>query len=223
MAYFRSVKESGGGDTGPIFSITTLFTGSGYSDSSYALSDDYHNYDFLKVTLYNNSDVYYNYQEYIFSPEEFDELCNNLNIYMGFFPHCPSNSSRGCCITPTDGTTLTRRWYRDTFISKIEGLNCTNKTITKTILHSGSTNSNIVLEENINNYDFISVISGSGNVDEVGPFLVKPNVNELISTTSFVGHGYNNTNGPMWASNDGINFAHYGSGSLYVLTGYKFT
>ena len=81
----------------------------------------------------------------------------------------------------------------------------------------------IVLEENINNYDFISVISGGGNADEVGPFLVKPNVNELISTTSFVGHGYNNTNGPMWASNDGINFAHYGSGSLYVLTGYKFT
>jgi hypothetical protein len=219
MAYFRSVKESGGGDTGPIFSSTILYE-STTDASTLELSDDYHNYDLIKVTLYN---VDYSYNEYIFSPEEFDELCNNLNVYMGLFPHYPSNSSRGYCITPTDGTTLTRRWYRNCLISKIEGLNCTNKTITKTILHSGSTNSNIVLEENINNYDFVSIISGSGNLDEVGPFLVKPNVNELISTTSFVGHGYNNTNGPMWASNDGINFAHYGSGSLYVLTGYKFT
>lgn len=219
MAYFRSVKASGGGDTGPIFSSTTLYESTTDAETL-VLSDNYHNYDLIKVTLYN-IDVGYN--EYIFSPEEFDELCNNLNAYMGFFPHNPSNSSRGYSIIPTDGTTLTRKWVRNCLISKIEGLDCTNKTITKTILHSGSTNSNITLEENINNYDYVSAITGSGNADEVGPFLIKPNVNELISTTSFVGHGYNNSNGPMWASNDGINFARYGSGSLYVLTGYKFT
>lgn len=226
MAYFRSVKVSGGGDTKPTFSSTTLYDSEGdYSSvASMTLSEDYHNFDFLKFTIYRDISSTPTYAgEFIISPTAIDEIYTNKGLYINFFPlFNPTNY--GLCISPSDNTTFVRRWYREIVCTKIEGLSCTNKTVTATVLSVSSAAGDFTLPDDVRNYDYLTV-QASGSADECGFSLMR--MDDIFQDDEVILHAptymCTSRTTAMAGSIDGINFTKYNGNGIAAVVGYKFT
>lgn len=226
MAYFRC-SSSNGGAAEPTFSTTTLYDSDGdYSSvASMTLSEDYHDFDFLKFTIYKDISSTPTYAgEFIISPTAIDEIYTNRGLYINFFPlFNPSNY--GLCISPSDNTTFARRWYREVSISKIEGLNCTNKSVTASVLYSASASvTSYTLSDDVRDYDYLTV-QALGSVDEVGFSLMR--MDNIFKDDEVIIHAptymCNSRATAMAGSIDGINFYKYYGNGIAVVVGYKFT
>lgn len=226
MAYFRCGGGSGGVEL-PTFTSTTLYDSNGdYSSvATISIPENYHNFDFLKFTIYRDITGTPTYAgEFIISPTAIDEIYTTRGLYISFFPlYNPTNY--GLCISPTGNTTFTRRWYREVSISKIEGLTCTNKTVTASILYSASASATtFATSADVRNYDFLTVQS-YGSVDESGFSLIR--MDNIFNDDEVIIHAptysMNNRATAMAGSIDGINFYKYYGNGIAVIVGYKFT
>lgn len=231
MAYFRSVKESGGGGgSEPIFSSTILYdSGSDYSSKeTIILSNNYHNYDLIKFTVYESiSTTPIPTGEFVLSPKLIDEITNK-NFYISFFS-VPQGINYGYCLIPSNDTTFTRKWFRETSVIKVEGLQCTNKTVSSKILLSQAmpkdTEVSLVDDDNLFDYDAVGIYGG-WNVDESSsyPFLI--NLPKYINTFYLYLMPYmpGDRTARYIETTDGLKFKSIGTGySVVIIEGYKFT
>lgn len=129
MAFFRSNLASGGGGSGvPEFSRTTIAedsTGTG----TLTFTEDYHDYDILLVRLANVetlavTDVYA-------TASMIDDI---YTLMSGIVWN--ETASNQYAEYAESGSAWTRGSYRNVYISKIIGINCTNKTVTETEIYN---------------------------------------------------------------------------------------
>lgn len=170
MAFVRSSLKSGStpGPTPvtPEFTETVLwYTGS--TEHAISLSDDYHNYDFVRFKFWNRSGQYS--WEVVTTPSSLDKVWSfNTGICFNEF-----NNNQYWYGTYDDTTyTFTRVNDRNTYFSKVVGLVCNNFTMTEDVIYSApamsSDNVTISTDKNLYNYYALMVVA-NGAYDEILP------------------------------------------------------
>lgn len=170
MAFVRSSLKSGStpGPTPvtPEFTETVLwYTGS--KEQTISLSDDYHNYDFIRFELYNRSGQYY--WDIVTTPSSLDKVWSfNTGVCFNEF-----GNNQYWYGTYDDTTyTFTPVSDRNTYFSKVVGLVCNNFTMTEDVIYSApamsSNNVTISTDKNLYNYYALMVVA-NGGFDEIQP------------------------------------------------------
>ena len=166
MAYYRVTKKQSGGGSGaivPTFTETVLVDNSALN-TSFTFSSDYHNYDFIRIKLYNSSYTRYSYL--LTTPSSIDATFDITTVLL-----VNEYNTNQACNYSESGLTWTRTWNRNCNIYEIVGLTCTNATVNETeiykaISYSGTAVS-ITTQEDLMGYDWIIFTANDSAYDEV--------------------------------------------------------
>ena len=168
MAWHRSCMKTGSGPT-PTFTIPefnkTLLIDNSSKASSFTLTGDYHDYDFVLIKIayeYNYSTI-----ETLLVPPSVIDACTtspftylnldkrNTNIYASY---------------TISGNTWTKSYNRGTDIIEIYGCNCINATVTETEIYHASaisgTATTVEYAGDLTDFDYIFVVCNSGDPTE---------------------------------------------------------
>ena len=155
--------QGGGGSSAPTFTETKLVDNSSLA-SSFTFSQDYHNFDFVKIVFKDTAnDVFYTT---VITPALIDRLytltpvcCLNrpgTNIYV-----CYSQSS----------LTWTRTAQRTCDVYEIYGIDCDNYTVQEDILYEAQSLSNssvpVTSQNDLTEYDYIFTMNNTTGYDEL--------------------------------------------------------
>lgn len=191
----------------PEFSETLLIDNSNY-DTSFTFTDDYHNYDIVKVIICNpgSGEIFGVIHT---TPSTLDKCFSFAWGLVCFDRH---DSSDHCDYTQNGLTWTISDQYRSTncIIKEIYGIKCTNGTAVETTIHDHNSLSNPLITINYDGsfkdeFDilFICANSTDGDADEI-----MPTINQIYTDTLFyrdsVGitlNRYNNYNNITFTDN----------------------
>lgn len=154
--------------TKPIFSETKISTVDG---TNIELSEDYHNFDFIKIKLSNTQ--YPNvYSDILFTPSSLDKMITISGANRVCFTY--GVSSQYIILYRTDDTHLTFSSARGAQFYEMYGVNCDNYNIDVTDIYTAtgrsSSNINISLEGiDLTEFDYLNLGGNSGSSDEQIP------------------------------------------------------
>ena len=175
----------------PVFTETLLVDNS-TGASSFTLSEDYHNYDFVKVSLLNYNASPNRTTVIITTPTVIDK-CFNLGNLINFNER--GNNEYACY--RKSGLTWTRNNNRDCVVNYIWGMECTNATVSETAIYTASSvsGSNRVITYNdgdLFDFDLIFFAANSNSSDEVQPcyFYFSPGI-DIQNRLPYVLNQYN--------------------------------
>ena len=155
----------GGGNVTPVFEETILVNNPAYT-STITFSEDYHNYNFLRFKLYNAE---YGTITYILTTPSTVDAIFDVGSYMNFNEF---NNSQYCTYTKS-GLTWNRDHGRNCTIAEVVGLQCTNMSVTETVVYKATTRTGdsvaINTELDLMSFDWIMFSSNDGSYDEVQP------------------------------------------------------
>ncbi len=166
FAYIEFGSAPGPTPVTPEFTETILwYTGS--SEQTISLSDDYHNYDFVRFEFWNRSGQYS--WDVVTTPSSLDKIWS-LDTGVCFNEFSNNQYWYG---TYDDTTyTFTRVNYRNTYFTKVVGLVCNNFTMTEDVIYSAPARSSndvtISTDKNLYNYYALMVVA-NGPYDEIIP------------------------------------------------------
>lgn len=162
----------GGGIITPEYTEEQILDNSSLADS-FTFSGDYHNYEMLRVVLYNTSNQHYESQFVV--PEGIDlsktYSGNKINFNM-MEDTMYSNQYVAYTISGTNGLSWSRYGRRNVTIYAVYGMTITNFTLTKTVIYSreaiGSAAVTPTPPETKTFFDFdaIMYMSCTGSADE---------------------------------------------------------
>ena len=219
MAWFACLGAGGGGSAAdPVFTEEVIVDNSSAA-SSFTFDEDYHDYDFVKIT-YTNSDNSNTETVYV-TPDALDAFFDvaqrfTVNFYATNVYATYSQSISG------DTITWSRTNQRTCNITEIKGVNCTNYTVTETEVYKASalsgTAAAITSQASLFGYDYLFVVTNSSDRTEVVP------CNSCYSMKNFTGdarigcNGYNNAGSVVTVTANGMTAWKY-----YYVGGIKFT
>lgn len=152
-----------GGKIAPTFTETVLVDNSALN-TSFTFSSDYHNYDFIRIKLYNGSYTRYSYL--LTTPSSIDEVFSITSVLLVN----EYNTNQGCNYSES-GLTWTRTWNRNCNIYEIVGLTCTNATVNETEMYKATSRSgtavSITTQEDLMDYEWIIFTVNASATDEV--------------------------------------------------------
>lgn len=194
MAFFETTGFiiAGGGAVTPQFAPTILVDNTDLL-TSFTLSDDFENYDFLEFEINSTS---LGTIRIVTLPE----IITNIFLYssgkccLDFW-----NSNNYCCYSHA-GRTWTRTNNRYTNISKITGYKCTNATVTKTTVYDkqgiSATGGVITSLTSLFDYDYLFLATCSGDPTETQPcnLPICAGQKEIMENAPIVENKYNQTN-----------------------------
>lgn len=155
----------GGGGFTPAFSETKIVDNTTLA-SSFTFSQDYHNFDFIKIKLYNSSST--KYTTIITTPTTIDNIYS-LTWLVNFNE---IGSDQYVCYSRS-GLTWSRGGRRNLDIYEVYGLNCTNATVTETQIYKASYMSgnwvDVTTQLNLFDFDWILFSSNDSSDDELQP------------------------------------------------------
>ena len=171
----------------PEFSETLLIDNSNYSES-FTFTDDYHNYDIVKVIAYN-SDSQIVMPPIYTTPSTLDKC---FSFSSGLVCFDEFNSRVHCDYTQNNLTWAKSTSYSRTCdIKEIYGIKCTNGTVVETTIYDHNSLSSPLVTVNYNgsfkdDFDVIFVCANStdGDNDEIVPCMRQIYTESLIFNTS---------------------------------------
>ena len=183
--------ESSGGGVTPIFAATVLVDNS-EAATSFTLSDDFEDYDFIAVEITSTS---LGTIRIVTLPEIITEIFtySSGKCCFDFW-----NSNNYCCYSHS-GRTWTRTNNRYTNITKITGYKCTNATVTKTTVYAkqgiSATGGVITSQDSLFGYDYLFFATCSGDNTETQPCNtpIATGQKEIIEGATYVENKYNQT------------------------------
>ena len=226
MAYYRVTKKQSGGGSGaivPTFTETVLVDNSSLA-TSFTFSEDYHNYDFIRVKIYNSS--YDRYSYHITTPSSIDAIFSLTSriLFNEWATNQGANYSQ-------NGLTWNRTWTRNVNVYEIVGLKCTNMTVEETEIYKASSISgtavSVTTQLNLFDFDWILFTDNDSASDEVMPsktIFTKPcYVDDILDssmsfTMSYIMQNYNGSGSLVYITNHEITSEKF----LYIV-GIKFT
>ena len=169
MAWFACLGSGGGSSEEPIFSKTTIADNASGA-TSFTFDEDYHDYDFLAITFKNTSTD--DESTTIVTPSMLDSAFSvalrftvnfvDTNIYATY-----SESVSGGNISWTKTNSRTCN------VIKIEGISCTNRTVSETEIYSASALSGtplaITSQDSLFEFDYLFILGNSSDRTEVVP------------------------------------------------------
>lgn len=159
----RGQAESGGGSDEPQFTETLICDNTALN-SSLSFSDSYTNYEFIKFVIYNST--YQRYTEILTTPEM---ITNSFSYSNNLFNLNEAGNDQYCCYN----SSWSRTGKRNCDVYKVYGLNCSNKTVSKTTIYNreaiGSSSVTITSQTSLFNYDYLIFGSCTGSYDETEP------------------------------------------------------
>lgn len=179
MTWFRSEQIVSSGGEKPEFDYIKILDNP-TGESSFTLTNDYHNYDLLQIKLYNNSSTK---TTYIYTTPTSIDKCHTIAGAVNF-----NELSNNQYITMKITNNVNWAFYkgRNCVITEINGMNCTNYICSEYNIFtaSGRTSANvdIVPSSDLSFYDYIFFSMNSSSDDEVQPSLSIYCKNELIDT-----------------------------------------
>lgn len=214
--------QSGGGIT-LTFSETVLVDNSSLA-SSFTFSEDYHNYDFIRVKIYNSS--YDRYSYHVTTPSSIDAIfsLSSRILFNEWATNQGANYSQS-------GLTWTRTWTRNVNAYEIVGLKCSNMTVTETEIYKASsissTSVTVTTQLDLFDFDWILFTDNDSNYDEVMPsktIFTKPcYVDDILDSSmsfsmSYIMQDYNSSGSLIYITNHEIT-----AGKFLYIVGIKFT
>ncbi len=193
MPYFRQMGViMCDGAAEPIFDATVLVDNSAAA-TSFTLSDDFEDYDFLEVEITSTS---LGTIRIVTLPEIITEIFtySSGKCCFDFW-----NSNNYCCYSHS-GRTWTRTNNRYTNITKITGYKCTNVTASKTTIYAkqgiSATGGVITSQDSLYGYDYLFFATCSGDVTETQPCNtpIPMGQKEIMEGATFVENKYNQLN-----------------------------
>jgi hypothetical protein len=155
----------GGGNVTPIFTETVIMSNPDYH-TYFTFDEDYHNYNFLRFKLYNAG---YGTITYILTTPSTVDAIFDVGSYMNFNEF---NSDQYCAYSQSS-LTWNRYSARNLLISEVVGIQCTNMTVTESVVYKALTRNNdnvaINTELDLMSFDWLMFSSNDGTVDEVQP------------------------------------------------------
>ena len=157
----------GGGSDEPQFTETLICDNTALG-STLTFTDDFTDYEFIKFVIFNST--YQRYTEILTTPEmitnSFTYSSNMLNLN-------EVGNDQYCCYRKDSNTSWSRYGKRNCDVYEVYGLNCSNKTVSKTTLYDRqaiSTYSDVVSSQtSLFNYNCIIFGSCTGSADETEP------------------------------------------------------
>lgn len=224
MAFVRSPLKTGSGPAPtPTFNIPefdkTLLVDNSSKASSFTLTGDYHDYDFVLIKLDYNGTI-----ETLFVPPSVIDACTtspftylnldkrNTNIYASY---------------TISGDTWTKAYNRQTDIIEIYGCNCINATVTETEIYyaSGLSSSEFTVQYagDLTEFDYIFVVCNSRDSTEyiVNDAIWTPTkmVNENTFTMNYyTNDGYVINNSSIHGDTNDYPMMYYGQSTTITLT-----
>ena len=180
------------GSVTPIFSSTVLVDNTA-QDTSFTLSDDYENYDFIAFEITSST---LGTKRIVTVPEVITDAFTyssgkfNLNFW---------NSNNYCCYSHS-GNTWTRTNNRYSNITKVIGIKCTNATVNKTMVYEKqaitATGGVITSATSLFEYDYLFFATCSGDATETQPCNtpISMGQKEIMEGCTFVENKYNQLN-----------------------------
>ena len=183
--------ESSGGGVTPIFAATVLVDNS-EAATSFTLSDDFEDYDFIAVEITSTS---LGTIRIVTLPEIITEIFtySSGKCCFDFW-----NSNNYCCYSHS-GRTWTRTNNRYTNITKITGYKCTNATVTKTTVYAKQAitvgDGVITSQDSLFDYDYLFFATCTGDNTETQPCNtpIATGQKEIIEGATYVENKYNQT------------------------------
>ena len=170
----------------PEFSETLLIDNSNYN-ASFTFTDDYHNYDIVKVIAYN-SDSQTVMAPICTTPSTLDKC---FSFSGGLVCFDEFNSRVHCDYTQNNLTWTKSEYSRTCDIKEIYGIKCTNGTVVETTIYDHNSLSSPFVTVNYNgsfkdDFDVIFVCANSvdGDNDEIVPCMRQIYTESLIFNTS---------------------------------------
>ena len=191
MAWIESrKKQNGGGIFTPIFTEKTIATNN--NQSSFTFTEDYHNFDFVKVTTHNVSSGIDT--DFITTPSIIDG-CLAI-AYVNFNEY----GNNQYVAYSESGLTWTQKSVRNLYVSEIKGMTCENATVSETVVYQAQTlsSSSVTVtysQGSLFDFDLILFGANSGSNDEVQPcyypFSSGMRLTDKVGTTFNFYNGYN--------------------------------
>ena len=216
----RGQAESGGGSDEPQFTETLICDNTALN-SSLSFSDSYTNYEFIKFVIYNSSSQ--RYTEILTTPEM---IANSFSYSNNLFNLNEVGNDQYCCYN----SSWSRTGKRNCDVYKVYGLNCSNKTTSKTTLYDrqGISTSAVTITSATSLFDYDYIIFGSctGSYDETEPcnevFKVKNDAEDIfgrkISTRPLFTNAYNRLGSVRLSEYEISSWSNY-----FLVQGIKFT
>ena len=191
MTWFRSEQIISSGGEKPEFDYIKILDNP-TGESSFTLTDDYHNYDLLQIKLYNDS---YTKTTYIYTTPITIDKCRAISSD-NVVNFNELNNIQYISMKITDNINWARYSSRNCVITEINGMNCTNLTCTEyeifTASGRSSSNVDITPSSELSFYDYIFFSMNSSGIDEIQPSLFIYSRNDLIETpVTFAVNPYN--------------------------------
>ena len=158
--------SSGGGEKfTPTFTETVI--GTNDNQRSFTLSEDYHNFDFVKVTTHNvNSGID---TDFVTTPSIIDGCLTFGAVNFNEF-----NTNQYVAYSTSDLTWSQYGSSRNLYVSEVRGVNCTNASVSETLIfqaQSATLSSTSITYSQGSLFDFDLILFGanSNSVDEIQP------------------------------------------------------
>lgn len=155
----------GGGGFTPAFSETKIVDNTTLA-SSFTFSQDYHNFDFIKIKLYNSSST--KYTTIITTPTTID----NIYTLTSLVNFNEVGNDQYVCYSQ-NSLTWSRSGRRNLDVYEIYGLDCTNATVTETQIYKAASMSStwvdVTTQLNLFDFDWIMFASNDSSWDELQP------------------------------------------------------
>ena len=228
MAWFRCTenKSSGSGTINfvPAFNETQLADNSA-KNSSFTLTEDYHNYDLLRFKIANSDD---SLVDYIYcTPDLIDDTFAIDPPATVFLLNYQATNKYVTYTVSADNLTWSRANKRDMDCTEVVGLTTANCTMTITDLYSGNRSSQISISDSISDYDIL-ILGGSKSTsyDEQGPFSEPVYISRLSlphSSISYAGAAFSSSDIIYIPINIDDHTITIGLGGCYYVGGIKFS
>ena len=154
----------------PIFSETKI---SSVNGTNVELSEDYHNFDFIKIKLSNTnySDVY---SDILCTPSSLDKMLTASNANRVCITYGGGSSNQYILLYKTDNTHLTFASARGGQFYEMYGVKCSNYDIDITDIYTATTPSGAYVEVplegiDLSDFDYLILGGNSGSSDEQVP------------------------------------------------------
>lgn len=161
---FGNVHMGEGGASSPIITETVLADNSSAA-SSFTLSDDMSNYDFIVFKCLNSSSNVVT--EFITTPTH---LANVLSVTGNSKFTLNEPATNQYVIYSVNGNVFTKSASRNMNITEVRGLKCTNKTVTETVIYlapSLSSTATPISGTGFFDYDLIFFSGNSASADDM--------------------------------------------------------
>ena len=167
MAWFACLGSGGGSSEEPIFSKTTILDNSSGA-TSFTFDEDYHDYDFLAITFKNTSTD--DESVTIVTPSMLDSAFSVARRFTLNFVQ--TNIYATYSESVSDGViSWSRTNSRTCNVIKVEGISCTNKTVSETEIYSASSLSGTALaitsQDSLFEFDYLFILCNSTDMTEV--------------------------------------------------------